>query len=276
MHARHRIDYGGKFRSSGGSSNTYHGGPGTVYTYQSRRGPQYREIKYNPTLNETDYKPEHSRFMVSNEGKQTGSYGVIMDQNREQSLYDVDELYVGGKAHVQFYHPYAASNLSVYAREVTGDKTGVIRIHDRQSLFVFIIQSTHTYMDAPCGFFVSDYAEIILPSEVIIRGEDVTLRGRMRGCESLVIERGGKLAIQGAAHTAGLGDEADWFKGHPFYPFTAGLIKLPILSITNGGTFKVQMNPVVPVLEVAELSVKKGTYRFMIIFYNDVFFMIMK
>ena len=181
-----------------------------------------------------------------------------MDQNKEQSLYDVDELYVSGKAHVQFYHPYSSKNLSVYAREVTGDKTGVIRVNDKQSLFVFIVQSTHTYMDAPCGFYVSDYAEIILPSEVIIRGEAVTLRGRMRGCEKLVIERGGNLVIKGAAHTADIGDEANWFGGHPFFPFTAGLLKLPELSITNSGTFKVEMNPVVPVLEIAEFTVKKG------------------
>ena len=258
VHARHRIDYGGKFRSVGGSSNTYHGGPGTVYTYQSSRGPQYREIKYNSNLNMTDYKPQHSKFMVNNEGKSTGSYGMIMDQDKQQSLYDVDELFVAGKAHVQFYHPYGARNLSVYAREITGDKTGVVRVNEKQSLFVFIVQSTHTYMDAPCGFYVNDYAEVILPSEVIIRAEDVTLRGRMRGCENLVIERGGNFLMQGTAHTADIGDEANWFHGHPFFPFTAGLFKLPKLSITNKGSFKVEMDPVVPVLEVAVFNVKKG------------------
>ena len=196
--------------------------------------------------------------MINNEAKSTGAYGVIMDQNKEQSLYDVDELYVSGKAHVQFYHPYSAKNLSVYAREVTGDKTGVIRVNDKQSLFVYIIQSTHTYMDAPCGFFVSDYAEIILPSEVIIRGEDVTIRGRVRGCETMVIERGGTVVIRGTAHTASIGDEANWFGGHPFFPFTPGLVKLPEISVTNNGNFKVEMNPVVPTLEIAEFTVKKG------------------
>lgn len=267
VHARHRIDYGGRFRSSGGSgSNSNHGGPGTIYTYQSRRGPQYREIKYNLHLNTTDYKPEHSKIMVDNEGKLTTSYGVMMDEEKEQSVYDINEFYIGGKAHLQFYHPSTAKNLSVYAREVLGDKTGVIRVNDRQSLFVFIVQSTHTYMDAPCGFYVSDYAEVVLPSEVILRGEDVTLRGRMRGCETLVVERGGNIVIQGKAHTADIGDEADWFKSHPFYPFTEGLFKVPKLSVKNSGSFKVEMNPVVPVLEIAELNIKKGKFYVLFLF----------
>ena len=67
VHARHRIDYGGTFKSSGGKSNACSGGPGTVYTYQSRRGPQYREIKYNVHLNMTEYEPEHSAFSIDNE-----------------------------------------------------------------------------------------------------------------------------------------------------------------------------------------------------------------
>ena len=260
VHARHRIDYGGLYRTVGGSSNTFNGGPGTVYTYQSKRGPQYREIKYNSNLNETDYKPQHSKIKIDNEMKISKSYAVIMDQNKEKSLYEFDELLVAGKAHVQFYHPFAASNLSVYAKEVTGDKTGVIRVHDRQSLFVFIVQSTHTYMDAPCGFYVSEYAEIILPSEVIIRGEEVTLRGRLRGAESIVIERDGNLIMQGTAHTADLSDEANWFHGHPFFPFTPGLFKVPILTVTNRGTLKISMNPVVPVMNVAGLRTKKGKF----------------
>ena len=184
-----------------------------------------------------------------------------MDQDREKSLYDIDELRVSGKAHLQFYHPYTSRNLSVYAREVTGDKTGVIRVHDRQSLFVFIVQSTHTYMDAPCGFFVSEFAEIVLPSEVIVRGEDVTITGRMRGCESLVIERGGRLLLQGKAHTASIGDEASWFQAHPFYPFTPGLTRLQILRVTNKGNLKIEMDPVGPVLEIAEFKVKKGYFE---------------
>ena len=227
-----------------------------MYMYQSRRGPQYREIKYNPSLNSTEYKPEHAKIKVDNEGVVSQSYAVVIDDLR--SLYEIEELLVAGKAHVSFYHPISAANLSIYAKEITGDKTGVVRVGNRQSLFVFIVQSTHTYMDAPCGFYVSEFGEMVLPTEVILRGEQVVLKGRMRGVETLVVERDGNLIVQGTAHTTDIGDEANWFVAHPFYPFTAGLFKIPKLSVNNRGTFKLEMNPVVPVLNVGELSIKKG------------------
>ena len=172
--------------------------------------------------------------------------------------YEFDEMLVEGKAHVAFYHPTRAANLTVYAREITGDKTGVIRLSARQRLFVFIVQSTHTYMDAPCGFYVDNYAELILPTEVILRGEETTLLGRVTGIESLVIERNGMLIVQGSAHTAKLADESKWFESNPFYPFTPGWIQIPKVKVTNKGSMKIDMNPVDPQLDIGELSIKKG------------------
>ncbi|KAJ7340206.1 hypothetical protein OS493_002937 [Desmophyllum pertusum] len=54
----------GKFRSAGGSVSGYldnAGAAGTVYKYESRRGPQYRELKYNPDANLTSFNPSTPR-----------------------------------------------------------------------------------------------------------------------------------------------------------------------------------------------------------------------
>lgn len=86
---------------------------------------------------------------------------------------------VENHATVVFYHPKLAKNVTVIAHEVTGDKTGIIKLTKRQRLFVFVVESTHTYMDAPCSFFVDDYAEIIFPTHVVLRGETSTIKGKI-------------------------------------------------------------------------------------------------
>lgn len=82
-----------------------------------------------------------------------------------------------GHATVTFYHPVGAKNVTVIAHEVTGDKTGLIKLSSRQRLFVFVVESTHTYMDAPCGFHVEEYAEIVFPTDVVLRGEVSIIKG---------------------------------------------------------------------------------------------------
>jgi hypothetical protein len=84
---------------------------------------------------------------------------------------------VEGHSTVIFYHPSGAKNVTVIAHEVTGDKTGIIRLSSKQRLFVFVVESTHTYMDAPCGFYVDNFAEIVFPTEVVLRGETSVIKG---------------------------------------------------------------------------------------------------
>ena len=232
------------------------GAAGTVYQYQSRRGPQYRELKYNPDANLTFFKPEHSKVKVDNEDNNVATPTVVMENHT--LLYEFDEIQVEGHSTVVFYHPMNARNVTVVAHEVTGDKTGVIRLAARQRLFVFVVESTHTYMDAPCGFYVDEYAEIVFPTEVIIRAESSIIKGRMTGVERLVLERNGLVEFGGTAHTAKLPEESKWLADNPFDPFTPGLLTIPKLVINNLGVIRVRTTPVRTVFDLADSTVKKG------------------
>lgn len=117
-------------------------------------------------------------------------------------------------------------------------------------------------MDAPCGFDVQEYAEIVFPTEVVLRGESSTINGRMTGVEKLVVERYGLVEFGGTSHTAKLPEEAQWFADNPFDPFTPGLITVPLLIITNTGVVRIKLTPVKAVLDVADTTVKKGELVF--------------
>ena len=171
-------------------------------------------------------------------------------------------FFLTGHSTVIFYHPRNARNVTVIAHEVTGDKTGIIKLMARQRLFVFVVESTHTYMDAPCSFDVQEYAEIVFPTEVVLRGESSTINGRMTGVEKLVVERFGLVEFGGTSHTAKLPEEAQWFADNPFDPFTPGLITVPLLIITNTGVVRIKLTPVKAVLDVADTTVKKGELVF--------------
>ena len=258
IHVDFKNKYGGTYRAVGGQANskTLLGGAGTLYKYESSRGPQYRELKYNPDGNFTDFKPEHSKLKIDNEGKDSDSPAVVMEN--KTLFYEFDEIQVEGKSHVVFYHPLEARNVTVVAHEVTGDKTGVIKMTSRQRLFVFIVESTHTYLDVPCGFYISEFSEIIFPTEVILRGETTTLRGRMTGVEKLVIERNGNLLISGTAHTAELPEHARWYNDRPFDPFTPGQLLISELVVTNAGLLTVAMTPYRTEVIASDVVIKKG------------------
>lgn len=177
-------------------------------------------------------------------------------------IHNINCYFLTGHSTVIFYHPQNARNVTVIAHEVTGDKTGIIKLMARQRLFVFIVESTHTYMDAPCGFHVEDYAEIVFPTEVILRGESSTINGRMTGVEKLVVERYGLVEFGGTSHTAKLPQEAQWLADNPFDPFTPGLITVPLLIITNTGVVRIKLTPVKAVLDIADTTVKKGEFVF--------------
>ena len=201
---------------------------------------------------------------MDNEDNNVDTPTVIMEN--QTVFYDFDEAQVEGHSTLTFYHPQNARNVTVIAHEVTGDKTGIIKLTARQRLFVFVVESTHTYMDAPCGFHVDEYAEAVFPTEVILRGESSTIKGRLTGVEKLVLERNGMVEFGGTAHTAKLPEESQWLADNPFDPFIPGLIIIPQFIINNAGMVKVSMTPVSVVLDIADTSVKKGNHLFMLHF----------
>lgn len=262
IHIRYQNNYGGLFVAKGGACGKTHpvlskgnGAAGTVYKYESRRGPQYRELKYS-ARNVSEFKPDHSKLKIDNHNIEVDHPAVVMEEGT--IFYEFDEVQIEGHSYLHFYHPREARNVTVVVHELTGNKRGLIRVQNRQRLFVHIVESTHTYLDAPCGFHVDWGGEIVLPTTVIALTECITIEGRLTGVEELVVERSGEVQFKGKAHTATLPEKSQWFTDNPYNDHTPGLLTVPSLSVNNAGVLTLSMDPTIPVLNNGELIVKKG------------------
>lgn len=241
--------YGGKYLAAGGATSTVNrtlastfvGGPGTIYKYESNHGPQYRELKYNPRLNVTAVKPDHRQLTVDNLDLVTSNPAIVMEAHSD--FYEFEEVQVLGHSYVQFYHPTGMDKVNIIVHEVTGNKKGRIRVQSRQHLAVSFVESTHTYLDAPCGFHVDVDGEIVVPTVIIILAESFILEGQISGVEQLIVERGGEFVIAGEGHTAG---------------DTAGHVQLQTLTVNNAGQLTTRMDTGKPLLDVAIVVVKAG------------------
>ena len=92
-----RNKYGGSYLTNGGSAgnagqeSTHAGASGTVYKFESSRGPQYRELNYNPRLNTTMVEPEHTMLIVDNLDLNTQQPVMVMEDNSD--YYEFDEVF---------------------------------------------------------------------------------------------------------------------------------------------------------------------------------------
>ena len=256
--------YGGHYicvGGIGGISSNHHlsdGGPGTVYKYESNRGPQYRELKYNPRLNHSSIEPEHSKLTVDNLMLQTDNPAIVMEEN--SLYYEFDEVQVEGHSYVHFYHPVDNVTVNVVIHELTGNKKGLVRIQSHQRLIVHFVESTHTWLDAPCGLHVDRGGEAVLPTKLTILTERFILEGRLTGVEELTIERDGQMIISSDAHTHAIPLHTQWYTDDPEHSFTPGLITLQQIQISNAGDLLIQMNPTKPTIYAAVIRVKSGGY----------------
>ncbi|XP_078490825.1 uncharacterized protein LOC144746995 isoform X2 [Ciona intestinalis] len=104
---RWRYQYGGKFINAGGlggsSSLLLAAAAGTTYKEENMRPPQYRELKYNPSKNQTYLKVDHTYIHADNEGNDVPPATVIMEENT--FYYEFDEAELTGYARLIFYHP---------------------------------------------------------------------------------------------------------------------------------------------------------------------------
>ena len=131
--------------------------------------------------------------------------------------------------------------MNVVAHEVTGNKKGCIRVQSHQHLMVSFVASTHTYMDAPCGFHIDVGGVIVEPTNVVILAESFLLEGQISGVEQLVIERGGEFVIAGEGHTKG---------------DTPVHVQLQTLTVMNAGQLTTRMDTGKPLVDVAIVVVK--------------------
>ena len=252
--------WGGKYLMYGGNGpqnpSLYAGASGTVYKYESNRGPQYRELKYNPRLNRTQVESDHRMVIVDNAKHETLQPALLME--KDSVYYEFEEVQVEGYSYVWFYHPDNVHNVTTVIHELKGNKKGYVVVRDHQRVIVNFVESTHTYLDAPCGFVVEVGGEIVLPTQVIILAETFQLLGRLTGVEELDIEREGMFQISGEAHTGKVPNDARWYNDKNEPEYQKGHMEFGTLHVNNKGEFRVSMNPLVPTIEVPDISVKSG------------------
>ena len=261
-HIGFKNDYGGYYKAHGGnrglstSSTSCDGGPGTIYKYESSRGPQYRELKYNPRLNVTTVNPEHSKLTVDNADLLTQNPAMIMEH--DTIYYEFDEIQVEGHSYVHFYHPQNTENVTVIIHELTGNKKGFVRVQSRQQVFVDFVESTHTYFDAPCGFHVDSGGELVMPTVIYITTEKFILGGRLVGVETIILERGAELVIQEHAHTQSVQSIGFFYLDTGAVSYIPGYITTGTVYVNNKGKITIQINPVIPTISTGSFHVKNG------------------
>ncbi|EGD80128.1 hypothetical protein PTSG_13036 [Salpingoeca rosetta] len=197
VHIRHRHTFGGALRSVGGLPQ---GGPGTVYAYEINRGPQYALFKYNPELKKIAPVSPHRHVRIDQENNVVPQPALIMDTTGD--FIDFDEMTVDGYAKLYFYHPDDQEHVTIVGHEVRGDRTGIIRVRSNQRFFVEVVVAAENVHDAPVTYYVDEDAELLMPPNLILRGEDLILEGRLTNVEHLYVESGGEFVCDGQCHTA--------------------------------------------------------------------------
>ena len=251
--------YGGKYTGHGGVSGTNDktgldvGGPGTVYKYESNRGPQYRELKYNPRLNQTTVNPEHSKLLVDSADLDTDNPAMVMEDLTV--FYDLHEVQVEGYAYVEFYHPNTGESVNIVIQELTGNKKGLIRVRDRQRMVVHFVESTHTHLDAPCGLHVDQGAEVVLPTVVTITAELFILEGQLTGVEELYIEEDGEFICKGTCHTHTAPEHPMWYNTDLSTAYSPAMLLLQTVEVTSRGRLTMRNNPDTGVLIAGDIRV---------------------
>lgn len=260
--------YGGDYNTQGGNSGStssdqkskYTGASGTVYKYESNSGPQYRERKYNPLLNRTMVEPEHIMLVVNNSIHNTIQPTVIMN-NTNQYTYEFDVLQIEGYSYVWLHQASTTRVTNMKVKELTGNKKGYLVSRAHQRFQIHYVESTHAYLDAPCGFVVEKGSEVVLPDQMIVLAETFHLKGGMTGVKDLSVERSATFQMSEDAHTKEP-STLRWYENQKDpndNDYTSGLIDVDSLTVNNDGELKVTMpDTMVPRFEVPNVDVKNG------------------
>ena len=184
------------------------GAAGTVYVEESDRGPQYSEIKYDPSG--SAYKVAAFRRLIINnmdiDDHLYVDHGIpwlyTMVGEDAKEYYEFDEMDLQGHANLQFDYPTHSPNVTIVAHKFVGDITGLLNLRERQQLYVEVVDSVSNETYAPCSFKVDANSEIIFPEMVNMRGARNWMAGLMTGVLELMIRGGADVKFYSTAHTA--------------------------------------------------------------------------
>ena len=188
------------------------GAAGTVYLQENERGPQYAEVKYNP--DGTEYTVAmHRRLEVDNEDIDKHLYVnhgepwlYTMIDEGSKIEYEFDEAELKRHANLLIEYPDGSEELSVAVtvkiHVFHGDRTGLIRVRDRQELFVESVESVTNETIAPCSFLIDAGSEVFFPSITNLMGTRTVLAGQITNVEDMNIRGGSDVLFMSTATTA--------------------------------------------------------------------------
>ena len=203
--------YVGRLNVTGGLG-TPSGAAGTVYLQENERGPQYAEIKYNP--DGTEYTvAEHRRLEVDNEDIDKHLYVghaepwlyTMLDEGTDEE-YEFDEAELKRHANLLIEYPDGSDSkdvaVTVKIHVFHGDRTGVVRVRDRQELYVESVESVTNETVAPCSFRIDNGSEVFFPSITNLMGTRTVLAGQITNVEDMNIRGGADVVFMSTATTA--------------------------------------------------------------------------
>lgn len=199
VHITFKHKFGGKFKTVGGSGNSY-GSSGTVYIEETGRSPQYADIKYDRSQNKTVFLALHKYLFVDNEDHVIPWSTVLIDQTR--AYWEFDELHLIRHSNLIAHRPNFSPNVTIVAHKFLGDGTGRVHVKEGQFLYVEVVESVSNETTAPCSFLVDQGGEILFPSTVYIHGTRSIINGRVTGIEYLYIASGGQIEFSSTSQTA--------------------------------------------------------------------------
>lgn len=196
-----------------GTGTVPSGAAGTVYLQENSRGPQYAEIKYDNATGKTIMTAQHRRIEINNDDidshlyvdhKEPWLYTMLFEESDKE--YEFDEAVLEGHSNLLIEYPTGTVGGTGWAVEVKinlfhGDMTGVVRVRDRQRLYVEVVESISNETIAPCSFRIDDGAEVFMPTTTNLLGARTVMAGIITGVEEMMV-RGGASLFMSTAQTA--------------------------------------------------------------------------
>lgn len=182
--------YVGEYTAIGGDSGDpskdttqYSGGPGTVFLKDARN--QYA----------------HTQLRLDNKGR-TWDHCVTLNESLKS--YTFDELYLARKAAIHLVPDGKPLNLTVH--KVEGDRTGLIHVHENQTLKAEFLDAVYTITRTAANFKLDKGANAIMATSVHVVGQGEVAfewNGRLIDVQHFHVAYGRTIKIGFYAHTAG-------------------------------------------------------------------------
>ena len=249
------------------------GAAGTVYIQENDRGPQYAEIKYGPDGTKT-VKANYRRLIIDNDDNDKELYRghrepwlyTVLDEGSRQS-YEFDELDLRNFANLLIDYP-DGSESDVFAVTVRinlflGDRTGLLRLRQRQRLYIEVIESVNNETYAPCSFRFDSGSEAFFPAIVYMLGTRTVLAGQMTGVEVLMIRGGAHVIFMPTANTAMVENRNYSFVTEP------GTFTFGVFSVMAYSRAEFRQIESLVTLQLAEFYVKYKALLIMNVVYID-------